>query len=891
MAKNKKNKKNKKRVYTGIAVGMAAVMGGVPASAAAEASKEETVYVNADALGNITDVTVSNWLKNKESSDSLQDKTELHDIENVKGEETYSGSESAMTWQANGSDIYYQGKTDKELPVSVGFTYYLDGVEMNPENLVGKSGRLKIKVHYENKAKTSMEINGKEETGYSPFVMVTGLILPEEHFSDVVIDNGKIISDGSKNIVVGVAMPGLKESLKLSQNQEKSITLPEDLEITADVTDFTMQSTFTVAMADILSQVDLGDAADFDELTDSLDELEDAALKLVEGSSSLCEGAETLNEKYSEFDEGIGTLKEGIEQLNGGARKLDSGIDAYTDGARKLDEGIQKYLGSKGVMTGKVTEYKNGVNSVVSGVEAYTKGASTLAEGITEYIKGEQKLAEGAKALKPLTLGLGQISAAIDQMYAALDGQGSAQEDIKTASQTLASGTKQLQDSLERLNELTGQVDALAAEGNQLIQDAKGLSSMMETAVAAPAGTLIVEGQKLAGQLTEIQSAVSSLQSQAQTAIEQAAGQAVTSVNTQISERNRKLAASREAIDTAVSSANTQIQSARNALDAQIKAAEERGDSELAASLKGVRESLQDVSVDTSGIAGLELVGAPDIQVSMPSLDVEGLKETLGGMASSLQSLQKAAGELPDRLTGLQKKLDALTGVEIPEAPMASLKSGVQTLNAGMQGLNGAIGTLSSNVAVLKNQTGSLPEAGKGITALLAGFDTLGSNHEALMAGAAEIRQNAPVLNQGVKTLQSGTSQLAGGISKLSSQLTLGASALVSNNAALTQGAGSLLFGADELLTGAGTLQSASIQVKDGILQLSDGSKELADGMKEFDEEGTGKLKDTVEEELGTILDRMEALGSKECTYDTFSGKTDGMDGSVKFVIETDPIE
>ena len=92
-------------------------------------------------------------------------------------------------------------------------------------------------------------------------------------------------------------------------------------------------------------------------------------------------------------------------------------------------------------------------------------------------------------------------------------------------------------------------------------------------------------------------------------------------------------------------------------------------------------------------------------------------------------------------------------------------------------------------------------------------------------------------------------------------------------------------------MTGAGTLQSASIQVKDGILQLSDGSKELADGMKEFDEEGTGKLKDTVEEELGTILDRMEALGSKECTYDTFSGKTDGMDGSVKFVIETDPIE
>lgn len=51
MAKKiRKNVNTKKVVYRGIAVGMAAVMGGVPVSAAAaDVSKEETVYVNADA--------------------------------------------------------------------------------------------------------------------------------------------------------------------------------------------------------------------------------------------------------------------------------------------------------------------------------------------------------------------------------------------------------------------------------------------------------------------------------------------------------------------------------------------------------------------------------------------------------------------------------------------------------------------------------------------------------------------------------------------------------------------------------------------------------------------------------------------------------------------------
>ena len=202
MAKKiRKNVNTKKVVYRGIAVGMAAVMGGVPVSAAAaDVSKEETVYVNADASGNTTDVTVSNWLKNSNGDSTIKDKSDLQDIENVKGDETYTGSGDSMSWQADGSDIYYQGTTSKELPVSVKLKYFLDGVETDPNDLVGKSGKLKIQVNYENKAKTTTKIDGKTENIYNPFVMVTGMILPDEHFSNIVIDNGKVVSDGSRNI-------------------------------------------------------------------------------------------------------------------------------------------------------------------------------------------------------------------------------------------------------------------------------------------------------------------------------------------------------------------------------------------------------------------------------------------------------------------------------------------------------------------------------------------------------------------------------------------------------------------------------------------------------------------------------------------------------------------
>ena len=203
----------KRKLTAGLAVGMAVAVGSVPVAMAANTtdtkdssssvSKEETVYVNADASGNPEQITVSSWLKNAGLQSSVEDQSDLTNIKNVKGDETFSEDGNSLTWSTDGSDIYYQGQSDKELPVSVKFTYILDGQEMQPQDLAGKSGHLQIKIQYTNNEKKSAKVDGKEETVYSPFVMLTALIMPEDTFSNVTIDNGKVLSDGSRNIVVG----------------------------------------------------------------------------------------------------------------------------------------------------------------------------------------------------------------------------------------------------------------------------------------------------------------------------------------------------------------------------------------------------------------------------------------------------------------------------------------------------------------------------------------------------------------------------------------------------------------------------------------------------------------------------------------------------------------
>ena len=460
-----------------------------------DADKEETVYVMADAEGNVDNVVVSNWLKNNEGTATINDKTNLTDIQNVKTNDTYVENEDGtITWQANGKDVYYQGTSNDKLPVDVKVSYKLDGKDISPAELAGKSGKVTIRFDYTNNTKTTVDINGKKETMYTPFVLMTGMILPQDTFSNVKIDNGKVISDGSRNIVIGFGMPGLQESLGLNSDSledlvsgDSDFELPESLEITADVENFSLDSTFTVALDDVLDTIDTDNITGYDDLKDALSDLEDAAMELVDGSKALSDGVDTLKDSYKELDDGIGTLKDGADELNSGAgtlasgagtlasgastlangtstlnsgastlnsgaatlsngastlssgaSSLASGVNSYTEGADTLNKAIQTYLGKNGVLTGSVTEYVNGVNKVVAGVKQYTDGTTQLSDGVASYVAGEKQLAAGAEQLQPLADGLTEVNSAIATLNAALDGKD--ENDILAGAKQLSEG-------------------------------------------------------------------------------------------------------------------------------------------------------------------------------------------------------------------------------------------------------------------------------------------------------------------------------------------------------------------------------------------------------------------------------------------------------------------
>lgn len=809
-----RNRKMKRKITASLAASLAVVVGAVPVLAAESSIKqlntdnvykEETVYVNADASGNQTSVIVSNWLKNAGSEKELEDSSILKDIQNVKGDETYQASGNSLTWKTEGKDIYYQGSTDKKLPVSVHFTYYLDGKEMNPSDLSGKSGRLRIKVAYENNTRQTVEIDGKKESIYTPFALLTGMILPDEIFSNVTIDNGKVISDGQRSIVLGIAMPGLADSLGLNKTDSSadllSLDIPETLEISADVENFSMDPTFTIALSDILDFLDTNGISDMSELTEALDDLEEAALQLVDGSEELFNGTDTLNSNYQELDSGIQTLK--------------AGIDTAASGSNTLAEGITTYI----------------------------NGAAQLSDGAVSYVNGEQQIADGARQLEPLIAGLNNIHEGTALLYSAMDGQGSADEDLRVASGQLAAGTQLLKDNLDRMSGILDSLDSVEQLGGQLISEAQALSSTLQNQVATPL-------QSAAGAASQLKEQLKTLESGLSSAAAAAAQSAAEQLNIQIEAKNTEMQTKAGQVQA---EANQKLSGARNAIQSQLDALDQSANPEAAQALQTALQQL-DGDVTVSQPEALQPISASDLNITIPDEALAPLMQTLTILETSAQQFASflANPEFSSQLETMQKQLEALSSFQVPTGSVSLLKQSVNALNDGMQQLDSAIGSLSGKVKGMNEQTASLPEAGAGIQTLLYGFDTLGQHNGDLISGAAELTQSNPLLFQGVQTLQTGTAQLS---------------------------------------DGALTLQNGSSQVKGGIEQIKDGARELKDGMQEFNEEGIEKMTSALKDEFGELMDRIEALNSNTCAYDTFSGKTDAMDGNVKFIIETEAIK
>lgn len=417
MNRNRKLNRISKTVISGLLVTSLVVSNGAYANAQ-KISKDESVYVNADESGTTTKITVSNWLKNAGINGTINDESDLKDIQNVKGDETFTQNGDDVQWSAGSNDIYYQGTTDKELPVGVEIKYELDGKEIAAKDLLGQSGKLKITVSYTNKSKSTQTINGEKQEMYTPFVMATGIILPDDKFSNVEVDDGKIINEGSNNIVVGFGMPGMAESLDL--DEDAADKLPEGFTVTADVTDFSIGNTITFASPSILSDLELDDIDDLDDLENKLEKLVDSSEDLVDGSKKLSNKMGELEDKFDDYQDGEKSLNKGIKDLVNGGTTLKKGVKDYTNGVDTLAKGTQSYVnGAKQITDGNqklyeaVKDMPSSYKEFSDGLQAYTKGVDTLAD-----TKTAKQLTDGADAV---TAGIGTLNENLGKLESSYD--------------------------------------------------------------------------------------------------------------------------------------------------------------------------------------------------------------------------------------------------------------------------------------------------------------------------------------------------------------------------------------------------------------------------------------------------------------------------------------
>ena len=374
-------------------------------------SKDETVYVLAGADGSVQKIIVSDWLKNELGSASLTDKSGLSNIENVKGDESYSINGDNMTvWDAQGNDIYYQGDIQKELPVGLTVRYTLNGKTVSPEQLKGQSGKVTIRFDYENRQYETVQINGQNQRIYVPFAMLTGMILDNDTFRNVTVTNGKLVNDGDRTVVVGLAFPGLQENLNLSRDQ---LSIPSSVEITADVTDFSLGMTVTLACNDLFSQlgdVDLGslDAAG------SLNKLTNAMDQLLNGSSALYDGLTTLLDKSGELAAGVEELAQGAAAIKAGADSLDEGAAELKAGLADLSEGLNKLSANSAALNGGAEQVFDSLLETAT-AQIRAKGLTVPDLTIENYAEELNKLIKSLDETTVYENALTQVTAAVEK--------------------------------------------------------------------------------------------------------------------------------------------------------------------------------------------------------------------------------------------------------------------------------------------------------------------------------------------------------------------------------------------------------------------------------------------------------------------------------------------
>lgn len=725
--------------------------------------KTETVYTVLNPDGSVDSTIVSAWLHDDDGLHNVKEDLQLKNVENVKGDDKPSVSGSTYTWNSQETDIWYKGDATRQLPVAVKISYKLDGKDIKPEQLAGKSGKLAIRISFTNNVGRQVNLNGKTVTIHPSFLAGGMMDMDAENCKNVKCSQGKIVSDGTNEFLAFAAVPGLEETMKEAglSDMASDLDISDDIEITADVKDYDPAS-LMMAMTNDLDLEEIPQLGSISELTGGVKQLYDASLQLEDGSRQLYEGTSQLKtgiEPLSSALPQITQLGDAATQLHDGSSRLKDGLLAYTAGEEQLAAGTKQLYG----ITDGISQVQGSVSSTDGSMMTLKKGSESLAAGLKQ-LEGSVSAMDAGGVTQLLSGARTQLEAmqqTVDRDRQVLGG--------------LQSSMSQANASLEQLEQAMPQFEAAA----------KDAAAQMQTISA----TIAEDNKTIAGSQAQLDAA-----KQTETAQLDAAIAALTSAKTALSDAAAATNAStQQAADATNASIQQAVSDANSVLpaDRQISAGNTAAASQAVADTSKIDAQIAALEAAKQEVAGVkDLSSLKELDGTQLMTDLQGIQSmlqkvsgTLTPMAAQLDEAGKALDGLDQDLSTSIQTLEAMEqqiqGVKLPEN-LDALKAGVAQLSAGADSLNTGVSALETGLAQLQTQ------AGTALDQVNAGADQLSASNEALVQGASALEAGTGQLESQKGKL----SQLGSGLSQLTSavdQLNSGASQLYDGNREFVQ--------------------------------------------------------------------------------------------------------
>lgn len=679
--------------------------------------KTETVYSVLNSDGSISDTIVSSWLHDEDGINNIKETLNLKDVKNIKSNEKPSKDGNTYTWNAKGNDVYYEGTATKQLPVSVKIRYELDGQEMSAKDIEGKSGHLKLTISFTNNYSEVKNINGKSIVIHPSYLAGGMLNMSTGNFTNVKCESGKIVNDGTNEMLAFANIPGLNETLKSAglDKVNNQLGISDDVTVEADVNNFDLGSIMVGMTNEIDLASELGEIGSVSELTDGIDQLIEADDQLIDGSKQLYDGTTQLKEQAAPLtgsSDQVRQLSSGAIQLNDGVKALQTGISQYTAGASEIISTAQQGLYGISQGSGQLSYViNNGIEekpslkaimkSMSDGLDQMKEMAGkvdtvalqkAITDTNTDLKNMEEYLKDTQSELNTLTGTLTQASDAISGLNTLM--QNGLQPAIKEANGKINSKNSEISNTQK-------EIDSYYASINGEISSIEGtIASLKEQANALPEGS---EKTQILNTVSTLEGQLVTLRSKSQTQLTQV---------TPFSDDDFK--ALQDIIGNVDSSVTKMSGALTNASTSVTK---------LSDYLGKTQSTLNDMSEQLNETPVMDEKSITEMMTAMQG-GITGLKEGVDGANQYIVTIDKSLLDISN---------NSGQGV-------SNIKTYSSKLNKGQTGLVDGSASLSKATGTLAGQSGTFNEMADGLDTLGKAFETLNDGAKQLYEGNEQFK-------------------------------------------------------------------------------------------------------------------------------------------------------